>query len=74
MSEPMNEPRQSLLKDPPPRPQKDEWSEHETVHSPVMSAQDAREGAVGHNVRYVLAFGVAAIVIAFVVVYVVYFA
>jgi hypothetical protein len=63
-----------FLSDPPPRPQKDEWSERETVHSPVLSAQDAREGAVGHNVRYVLGFSVAAIVIAFVVIYLVYFA
>jgi hypothetical protein len=69
----MTEPERSL-RDPPPRPQKDEWSERETVHSPVLSAQDAREGAVGQNVRYVLGFGMAAIVIAFVVVYLVYFA
>lgn len=70
----MTEPREPLLRDPPPRPQKDEWSERETVHSPVLSAQDAREGAVGHNVRYVLGFGVVAIVIAFFAVYMVYFA
>lgn len=63
-----------LLRDPPPRPQDNEWSERETVHSPVVSAEDAREGAVGQNVRYVLAFGVLAIIIAFVVVYAVYFA
>lgn len=62
-----------LLRDPPPRPQEGEWSERETVHSPVVSAEDAREGAVGHNVRYVLGIGVAAIVIAFIVVYAVYF-
>lgn len=69
----MGEPER-LLRDPPPRPQKDEWSERDTVHSPVLSGQDAREGAVGQNVRYVLGFGVAAIVIAFIVVYVAYFA
>jgi hypothetical protein len=63
-----------LLRDPPPRPQEGEWSERETVHSPVVSAEDAREGAVGQNVRYVLGFGVLAIIIAFVVVYAVYFA
>lgn len=70
----MSEPRQSLLTDPPPRPQPNEWSERETVHSPVLSAQDARDAAVGHNVRYVLGFGIAAIVIAFIAVYLVYFA
>jgi hypothetical protein len=63
-----------LLRDPPPRPQDNEWSERETVHTPVVSAQDAREGATGQNVRYVLGFGVVAIVIAFIVVYAVYFA
>ena len=63
-----------LLRDPPPRPQNEEWSERETVHDRVVSAQDARDAAVGHNVRYVLGFGVLAIVIAFVAVYLVYFA
>jgi hypothetical protein len=67
-------PQGSLFKDPPPRPQENEWSERETVHTPVLSAQDARDGAVGHNVRYVLGFGVVAIVIAFFAVYLAYFA
>ena len=70
----MSEPREPLLSDPPPRPQKDEWSKRQTVHSPVISAQDAREGVVGHNARYVLGFGLAAIVIVFVAVYLAYFA
>lgn len=70
----MSEPREPLLRDPPPRPQQNEWSERETVHSPVMSAQDAREGAVGHNARYVLGFGLAGIVIVFVAIYLAYFA
>jgi hypothetical protein len=69
----MAEPERSL-REPPPRPQDDEWSERQTVHSPVVSAEDAREGAVGHNVRYVLGAGVVAIVIAFIVIYAVYFA
>ena len=63
-----------LLRDPPPRPQEGEWSERQTVHSPVVSTEDARDGAVGHNVRYVLGAGVVAIVIAFIVIYAVYFA
>ena len=71
---PMKEPGQSLFRDPPPRPQKDEWSERDTLHTPVLSAQDARDGAVGQNVRYVLGFGVVAIVIAFFAVYLAYFA
>jgi hypothetical protein len=53
-----------------------ENSEH-TVGSAtrtVVSAQDARQGATGHNVRYVLGFGLAAVVIAFVAIYIGYFA
>ena len=41
---------------------------------PVVPAQRARQGVIGHNVRYVLGFGLAAIVIAFIIVYVIYFA
>ncbi len=55
-------------------PQRREWSERQTVHSPVLPAQKARQGATGQNVRYVLGFGVAAIVIAFFIIYLVYFA
>ena len=70
----MKEPGQSLFRDPPPRVQEGEWSERLTKHSPVLSAQDAREGVVGHNVRYVLGFGFVAIIIAFIAVYAAYFA
>lgn len=51
-----------------------EWSERETAHSPVLPAQSARQAAVGHNARYVLLFGVAAIVIVFFAIYLAYFA
>src|SRR5581483_5622791 len=64
-------PQGSLFRDPPPRPQENEWSERETVHTPVLSAQD---GAVGQNVRYVLGLAVVATVIAFFAVYLAYFA
>ena len=40
----------------------------------VVPTQEARQGVTGHNVRYVLAFGLAAVIIAFAIVYVVYFA
>lgn len=63
-----------LFTDPPPRRQPDEVSDRETVHGPVVSTRDARDAVVGHNVRYVLGFGLLAIVIAFVAVYLVYFA
>jgi hypothetical protein len=55
-------------------PQSDQWSERETVHTPVLPAQDARQGATGQNVRYVLGFGMVAIVVAFFAIYLVYFA
>jgi hypothetical protein len=40
---------------------------------PVVSETEARQGITRHNVRYVLGFGLAAVIIAFVVLYVVYF-
>jgi hypothetical protein len=48
----------------------DSTSEHRTV----VSTNQAREGVTGHNVRYVLGFGLAAIIIAFAVIYFIYFA
>jgi hypothetical protein len=51
-----------------------EWSEQQTVHSPVLPAQDARQATTGHNARYVLGFGVAAVVIVFMLIWLVYFA
>jgi hypothetical protein len=55
-------------------PQRREWSERQTVHSPVLPEDKARQGATGHNVRYVLGFGIAAVVIAFIAIWLVYFA
>ena len=40
----------------------------------VVSTQHARQGVTGHNVRYVLGIGVAAVIVAFVVLYALYFA
>jgi len=51
-----------------------EWSERQTVHSPVVPAQQARQGVTGHNVRYVLGFSIAAVVIVFLAIWLVYFA
>jgi len=48
------------------------WSEPR--QAVVISAQQARQGATGHNVRYVLGFGFTATVIAFAVLYYIYFA
>jgi len=35
----------------------------------VVAAPRARQGVTGHNVRYVLAFGIAAVVVAFAIIY-----
>ena len=40
----------------------------------VVPAQQARQGVTGHNVRYVLGIGLAAVIVAFVVLYAIYFA
>lgn len=37
-----------------------------------VSAERARAGVTGHNVRYVLGFGLAAVIIAFVIAYLIY--
>jgi hypothetical protein len=41
---------------------------------PVLSKVEARQGVTGHNVRYVLWFGLAAVIVAFAAIYVFYFA
>jgi hypothetical protein len=38
----------------------------------IVSTTEARSGVTGHNVRYVLAFGLAAVIIAFVLLFVAY--
>jgi hypothetical protein len=39
----------------------------------VLSKVEARQGVTGHNVRYVLWFGLAAVIVAFTAIYVFYF-
>jgi hypothetical protein len=39
----------------------------------VLTKTEARQGVTGHNVRYVLGFGLAAVVIVFLAIYVAYF-
>jgi hypothetical protein len=41
---------------------------------PVVPARQARQGVTGHNVRLVLGFSVAAVVIVFAIIWMVYFA
>jgi hypothetical protein len=40
---------------------------------PVLSKVEARQGLTGHNVRYVLWFGLAAAIVAFSAIYFFYF-
>jgi cobalamin biosynthesis Mg chelatase CobN len=47
----------------------DRTSRRDGSGRPVLSTKEARQGVTGHNVRYVLAVGLAAVVIAFAVGY-----
>jgi hypothetical protein len=49
---------------------------NEPVRQPqeVVSAQQARQGVTGHNVRYVLGFGLAGAIVVFGIIWLVYFA
>ena len=46
---------------------------HDEPHRTVVTTQQARQGVTGHNVRYVLGFGLIAIIIAFAAAYLAYF-
>jgi hypothetical protein len=41
---------------------------------PVIPARQARQGVTGHNVRLLLGVSIAAVVIVFAIIYIVYFA
>ncbi len=41
---------------------------------PVIPARQARQGVTGHNVRFVLGFSVVAVIIAFAINWMLYFA
>jgi len=40
---------------------------------PAVPATRARAGVTGHNVRYVLLAGIAAVIVAFVIIYLIFF-
>jgi hypothetical protein len=48
-------------------------SEHTDPHPPVVTTTEARGGVTGHNVRYVLLYGLFGAVAAFVILYFVFF-
>jgi Flp pilus assembly protein TadB len=45
---------------------------HDDEHRTVAPTQQARQGVTGHNVRYVLGFGLIGVIVVFAVVYAVY--
>jgi hypothetical protein len=47
-------------------------ADRQTAQQPVVPAARARQVVTGHNVRYLLGFGLAAVVIAFLIVYLIY--
>ena len=42
--------------------------ESEREHKTVLTTTEARQGVTGHNVRYVLIFGLAGVILAFILV------
>jgi hypothetical protein len=55
-----------------PRAPEYKEAERKTAHQPVTPTPQARAGVTGHNVRYVLVFGLGAAVLAFLIIYLVY--
>jgi hypothetical protein len=45
----------------------------DSEHRTVVAKDRARQGVTGHHVRYVLGFGLAAVIVAFAVIYFAYF-
>jgi hypothetical protein len=48
-------------------------ADQNAAHTSVLPARRARQGVTGHNVRYVLGFGLVAVIAAFVIVYLIFF-
>jgi hypothetical protein len=51
----------------------DQKLDRTAAQQPTLPARRARQGVTGHNVRYVLGFGLAAIIVAFIIVYLIFF-
>jgi hypothetical protein len=51
----------------------DQKVDRTVAQQPVLPARRARQGVTGHNVRYVLGFGLVGIIIAFIIVYLIFF-
>jgi hypothetical protein len=48
-------------------------ADRQAASSAAVSAPRARQGVTGHNVRYVLGFGLVGIIVAFLIVYLIFF-
>ena len=48
--------------------------ERPSNHRSVLATNEARDGVTGHNVRYVLTFGLLAVIVEFAIIYVAFFA
>jgi hypothetical protein len=46
----------------------------QSEHRTVVPTQKARQGVTGHNVHYVLGIGIAAAIVAFAALFIIYFA
>jgi hypothetical protein len=51
----------------------DQKPDRTAAQQPVLPARRARQGVTGHNVRYVLGFGLVGIIVAFIIVYLIFF-
>jgi hypothetical protein len=49
-------------------------SSEDPERRPIIAARQARQGVTGHNVRLVLGLSLAAVVVVFVIIWMVYFA
>jgi hypothetical protein len=49
-------------------------SSQDPTPGPVIPARQARQGVTGHNVRFVLGFSIAGVVIAFGIIWLIFFA
>jgi hypothetical protein len=48
-------------------------ADQNAAQSSALPARRARQGVTGHNVRYVLGFGLVGVVVAFLIVYLIFF-
>jgi hypothetical protein len=48
--------------------------DYQQERAPVLTETEARQGVTRHNVRYVLFLGTGAVILAFVIIYVAFFA